>query len=203
MLYNRYAMYWFNYLDGYFPTEGSISNAVCVEQCPTSVNQTLKCLTDDVKCFNGTIISTYATSNIDLFCLPTTNINSVDIFQQFNSNVFNAWATDLRLGWLVLVGAAVAAMILSLIFLTMMRFCGRCIIWVSITVCILGMALIGILFILQAKGIVLNSYISENLSKLSYDSLIIIGSGFCGGSALLALIVICLRTRINIGSKSI
>lgn len=140
---------------------------------------------------------------MDYFCLPTTNIDSVDIFQEFNTNAFNAWAADLRLGWYVLIGAAVSAMILSLIFLAFMRFCGRCIIWVSITVCILGMALVGILFILQATGTTINPYISDHLSKLSKNSLIIIGSGFCGGSVLLALIAICLRTRINLGSKSI
>lgn len=72
-----------------------------------------------------------------------------------------------------------------------------------IVVCVVGMELIGVLFILEAKGINISSFISDNISTLSYNSLIIIGSGFIGGGVFIALICICLRSRINLGSKSV
>lgn len=65
------------------------------------------------------------------------------------------------------------------------------------------MELTGILFILQAKGISISSYVSGSISTLSYNSLIIIGSGFIVVGALLALIVICMRSRIALGSKAV
>lgn len=104
---------------------------------------------------------------------------------------------------MVLVGAAVIAMVASLLFLLVIRCCSGGIIWVSIFICIVGLELVGILFILQSQGITINQFVTDNLSKLSFNSLIIIGSGFIAGGVLIALIVVCLRSRIALGSKSV
>lgn len=120
-----------------------------------------------------------------------------------NSNVYSAWATELQRGWPVLVGALVVAMIASLAYLLMMRCCSGVLVWISITVAVLGMVLIGILFILQSQGIKVSSALSDNLTKLSYNSLLILGIGFTAAGVLLSLLVLCLRTRINMGTKAI
>lgn len=104
---------------------------------------------------------------------------------------------------MVLIGAAVAAMIASILFLLLIRCCTGVIVWISISIAIIGMELVGILFILQAKGINLNSFVASTLSTLSYNSLIIIGCGFIVAGVLFTLIVICLRSRIAMGSKSV
>lgn len=104
---------------------------------------------------------------------------------------------------MVLVGAAVIAMVASLLFLLVIRCCSAGIIWVFIFICIAGLELVGILFILQSQGISINQFVTVNLSTLSYNNLIIIGSGFIAAGVLIALIVACLRSRIALGSKSV
>lgn len=193
------------YSDGFFPVLGSISNAVCVSTCPTSNTTSIPCLTDGIFC-NSSILqaaNTYPTTEFQNYCVPNANVNNQDISQILNTNVYSAWAVDLRQGYLVLIGAAVAAMIASLVFLLFIRCCSKVLIWSSIFVCVTGMELVGILFILEAKGINISSFVSDNLSTLSYNSLIIIGSGFIGGGVFITLIAICLRSRINLGSKSV
>jgi hypothetical protein len=135
--------------------------------------------------------------------VPSTNINYQDLSQVLNTNVYSVWVTDLRAGWMVLVGAAVAAMIASLLFLCVVRCCSGCIIWTSIIICILGLEAVGIMFILQVNGIKVSPFISDNLSSLSINSLTIIGSGFMAAGFLFFLTVLCLRSRINTGSKSV
>lgn len=99
--------------------------------------------------------------------------------------------------------AALAAIILSLLFFVFVRLCTGPIIWLSIIVAVLGMLAIGILFLLQAKGIIVSDFISQNLSNFSYDTLIIAGSCLIVGSVLLALLAICLRSRISLGAKAV
>jgi hypothetical protein len=130
-------------------------------------------------------------------------VNNQDIWQSLNSNILNAWAYDLNSGWLVLLSAAIIAMAASLFFLIVVRCCTGLIIWVFIIICLLGMELIGILFILQAKGINVSSYVSNSVSTLSYNSLIILGSGLIVSGVLLSLIVLCMRSRIELGSKAV
>lgn len=196
-------MYLFPHSDAFFPTLGSISNAVCVSQCPSDNTTTVSCLFDNTTCTSSTITSSYATTSFLNYCVPTLTVNNQDITQAFNSNALTAWAVDLQRGWMVLVGAAVIGMVASLLFLLVIRCCSGGIIWVSIFICIVGLELVGILFILQSQGISINQFVTDNISKLSYHSLIIIGSGFIAGGVLIALIVVCLRSRISLGSKSV
>jgi len=55
----QHSVYQINHLDGFFPTLGTISNAVCVSECPTSSKMTVTCLTDTSKCTSGSITATY------------------------------------------------------------------------------------------------------------------------------------------------
>ena len=57
---------------------------------------------------------------------------------------------------MVLVLAALAAMILSLLFYVFVRCCTGTVIWVTIIVGIAGMLTVGVFFILQAKGVVVS-----------------------------------------------
>lgn len=104
---------------------------------------------------------------------------------------------------MVLVGAGVAAMIASLFFLVFIRCCAGVVIWFFIFVTVAGLEVVGIFFILEAKGVKISSFISDNLTTLSYNSLIIIGSGMIAAGVLIALLTICLRSKIALGSKSV
>lgn len=169
---------------------------------------TVSCLPDGAHCVqNGTtstITASYDTITFDYFCVPTISIANQDITQNINTNVLRAWALDLTVGWQILLGAAVLSMLSSLVFLCFVRCCTGIVIWITIFVCIVGMELIGILFILQAKGVDISSFIPQDaLSTLSYNSLIIIGSGLIVTGVLLVLITICLKSRIALGSKAV
>ena len=106
------------------------------------------CLIDNVTCTTGTIIASYPTLTLNNFCVPTGTTNFQDISQIVNTNLFRAWALDLSQGWMVLVGAGIAAMLASMAFLIFVRCCTGIVIWITIFVCICGMEVIGIFFIL-------------------------------------------------------
>ena len=103
----------------------------------------------------------------------------------------------------MLVLAAVAAVILSLIFFVFVRCCAGPVIWFAIFVCNAGMITIGVFFILQAKGVTVTDFISKQLTTFSYDTLIIVGSSLIGAAALLILLSICMRSRIAMGTKAV
>lgn len=103
----------------------------------------------------------------------------------------------------MLILAAVAGVVLSLFFFAFVRCCAGPIIWMAIFVCIAGMMTIGVFFILQAKGITVADFVSQQLSTISYDTLIIVGSCLIGGSVLLSLLAFCLRSRIAMGVKAV
>jgi hypothetical protein len=174
-----------------------------VAACPTTANQVTQCLADSVNCISGTFTPTYTAFALDNYCIPDTIGNNINVGVIFNFNSYETWAYDLREGWVVLLVAALAAIVLSLMFFVFVRLCTGPIIWLSIIVAVLGMLTVGIFFLLQAKGIVVSDFISQNLSTFSYDTLIIAGSCLIVGSVLLALMAICLRSRISLGAKAV
>jgi len=113
------------------------------------------------------------------------------------------WIYDLQTGWAVLVAAAGAAIVLSIIFFLFVRCCAGPIIWLAIIILIGGMITVGVFFILEAKGVTVPDFIASSLSTISYDTLIIVGSSLIGGAVLVLLIVICLRSRISMGAKAV
>ena len=85
-------------------------------------------------CITGVFTNTVETFNFDNYCVPdTSNISSF-----FDSNALKAWASDLSRAWYVLVVAAFAAVLLSLLFLVFVRCCAGVMIWMMIIVAILG-----------------------------------------------------------------
>ena len=201
-------MYIYYDVVGFFPNGGitSTSNtngAVCVASCPTVANQVTNCLADSVNCISGTFTPTYTSFAINSYCIPNSIADGVNIESIFKFNSYEKWAYDLREGWIVLLVAALAAIVLSLVFFVFVRLCAGPIIWLCIIIAVLGMLTVGIFFLLQAKGIVVSDFISQNLNQFSYDTLIIAGSCLIGASVLLALLTICLRSRIALGSKAV
>jgi len=130
-------------------------------------------------------------------------VSDVNLSTIFDLDSYEQWAYDLREGWPVLLVAVFAAILLSLLFFVLVRICAGPIIWISIILAILGMLAVGIFFILEAKGVIISDFVSSNLSQFNYDTLIIAGSCLIAGSVLLALLVICLRTRISVGAKAV
>ena len=85
----------------------------------------------------------------------------------------------------------------------LVRCCALAVIWVSIVLAVGGMIVIGIFFILTAKGIVIDGYIWDRLSDFSYDALIIVGSILLGMAFFLLILVICLHSRIVMGARAV
>lgn len=122
----------------------------------------------------------------------------------FSSKIITVWAFDLLNGWPVLVGSFVVSIVMSIIFLLIIRCCVTVLIWIFIVIAFIGLELIGILFILEAKGINISAKLSETIiSTLSYDTLLIVGIVLIVIGVLFLLLVICLRTKIMLGSKAV
>jgi hypothetical protein len=113
----------------------------------------MNCLIDNINCLNGVFTSTYSTLTVDYFCMPSFNINDIGMNDFFSYNVYSLIAFNLKSGWPILVGAGICAMIASLIFLIIINCCTGIVIWFFIAIAFGGCTGIGILFILQAKGV--------------------------------------------------
>jgi len=175
---------------------------MCISQCPSN-GQTVSCLQDSVNCPHGTFFSAYDFVPFEIVCVKAVHVNGVDITSFFSYNSYSAWAFDLQAGYLILIGAAIAAMICSLIFLLIVRCCAGVMIWFAIAACISGLEIIGVLFILQAKGIQIAQFINTQLNTLSFNTLIIIGSGLIAAGVFILLLAFCLRSRIKMGSRAV
>lgn len=131
------------------------------------------------------------------------SVSDINIESVFSPNAYESWVYDLQTAWVVVIVAAVAAVLLSLLFFIFVRICTGPIIWLAITITILGMITIGVFFILQAKGVTVSTFISDRLSSFTYDTLIIIGSILIAAALILLLLVICLRSRLSMGAKAV
>jgi hypothetical protein len=174
-----------------------------VSECPQTANAPASCLTDSTNCLAGSFTPTYSSFPLETYCIPNTIGQDINLGSVFDLNSFENWAYDLGQGWIVLAVSVGAAVLLSLLFFVFVRLCTGPIIWLTISLCVLGMLTVGVFFILQAKGVVVSDFITQNLSTLSYNTLIIVGSCLLGGAVLLALLVLCLRSRIAMGAKAV
>jgi hypothetical protein len=105
--------------------------------------------------------------------------------------------------WIVLLLSAAAAIVLSLLFFVFVRICASFIIWLAVVVAIGGMLTVGVFFILTAKGVVIDDYVYQHLSDISYDTLIVVGSAILVAAFLLFLLVLCLHSRLTMGTKAV
>jgi hypothetical protein len=129
--------------------------------------------------------------------------DNINIEVYFNFNAFEQWGFELREGWPILVVAIFASIILAVIFLFLLRCCAVPIIWLFIVIGVLSMLLIGIYFILTARGVVISTFLEANLSQFSFDSMLTVGIILIGVAVLMGLIVICLSSRITMGANAV
>lgn len=61
----------------------------------------------------------------------------------------------------------------------------------------------GVFFILTAKGVVIDDYVYSHLSDLSYNTLLIVGSAVIVAAFLFFLLVLCLHSRLTMGTKAV
>ena len=83
------------------------------------------------------------------------------------------------------------------------RCCAGFIIWIMIVIGVLGIEFIGIMFILEAKGVKVSPYINNHIASVSYDTLVIVGSCLIVVGVILLVLVVCLRSRIAMGVKAV
>ena len=199
MLDHPVHQYSLPYLDGYFTNPGSVDNAICVRSCPTQANEVVECLADGQLCITGLYSDTVETFDFDNYCVPDTG----NISDFFNESAIESWASDLGRGWPVLLAAAAAAMILSMFFMLFVRCCAGVVIWVMIMIGVVGIELVGIMMILEAKGVNISPYLNSHIESVSYDTLIIVGSCLIVFGVILFILVVCLRSRISQGIKAV
>ena len=88
-------------------------------------------------------------------------------------------------------------------FLLFIRCCAGVVIWIMIIIGFIGIELVGIMMILEAKGFNISPYLNNTLESVSYDTLIIVGSCLIVFGVILLVLVICLKSRINQGIKAV
>lgn len=120
-----------------------------MSSCPTSTVAT-SCLSDGNVCATGSFTPLYSSFPIAFYCIPDIVFGQVNIQSIFSFNLdsIGTWIYDLQTGWAVLVAAAGAAIVLSIIFFLFVRCCAGPIIWLAIILFIGGMITIGVFFIL-------------------------------------------------------
>ena len=198
-------LYFWSYLDGYITNLSSMTNAVCVRTCPTSANIPSQCLSDGLStspCVAGLFTPSYPSFAVDSYCVPN-NATNINIESLFSGDAYEAWVYDMDTAWIVLLCSAGAAIILSLMFFIFVRMCASFIIWLSVVIAIGGMITVGVFFILTAKGVVVDDYVYDHLDGLSYNTLIIVGSAILVAAFLLFLLVLCLHSRLSMGTKAV
>jgi uncharacterized membrane protein YagU involved in acid resistance len=77
---------------------------------------------------------------------------------------------DIRICWLVFIGALVASFIIGLVYFFLMRACAGCMVWLSLLTFVLGTLAIGIYMFMYTKGVKLID-IPFNLSQYNSDTL--------------------------------
>jgi hypothetical protein len=172
-----------------------------VQACPSAGGLT-PCLPDGQSCLLGVFTPAYSSFALDSYCLPS-NMTNINLESLFGPDAFESWAYDLQTGWVLLAVSALAAILLSLLFLLFVRICAGFIIWLTAVVAIGGLATVGVFFILTAKGVVIDDFVYDNLTTLSYNTLIITGSISIAGAFLLFLLLLCLHSRVTMGAKAV
>ena len=117
MQYFAVSMYSWAYAVGYLPDQASLSNAVCLAECPSVVTSPVTCLTDSSSCLTGTITPAYPSVALGIYCIPVSS--NLEGILDFNS--FEQWAFDIREGWVILVISLFAAIFFSFMFLLLVR----------------------------------------------------------------------------------
>ena len=179
-----------------------MNKAVCVKECPGTAGSLTECLIDGVTCDLAFFKPSYASFAIDSYCVPS-NISNVNIESLFSPGTYESWLYDMQTAWVVLALAAGGAILLSLLFFVFVRCCAGFVIWTTTICAIAAMMTLGVFFILTAKGVVIDDYVSNNLSDLSYDTLMATGIVSIIGAILLFLLVCCLHSRLQTGIKAV
>ena len=122
---------------------------MCVNECP-KINQTVNCLIDGAFCINGAYKapSNYSTFAILTYCVPDPKYRGTPVTQYFDYNIVVQWVFDIQDGYLIIVGAAVAAVILAIVYSCFLRCLTGCILYTSLFVIEIILIGVGILIIM-------------------------------------------------------
>jgi solute carrier family 44 protein 1 (choline transporter-like protein) len=121
------------------------------------------------------------------YCLP--DLERVhELFNAAGLNLLGEWIMDLYTGWRVLLISIAVSIILTLIYLTILKCFTRALIWTSIAATILFLAALGFIFLRKCQ-----EEANEDYAKI-YKLLIII---FWSIDGLMILLVFCLYKDIK------
>ncbi len=137
-------------------------------------------------------------SSIDVggvFCMPDV---TGSVTQVINFSILTQVFADIKISYLVLLGALAAAFLLGFIYFGLMRCCAGVLVWLSLTVFILGTLAVGVYMYMYTKGIKLID-VPFDLSTYSATNLQITSYVLWGVSVLTVVLVICCWNRIRLG----
>ena len=96
----------------------------------------------------GQITSSYDTFDIFIFCAPDQLGDGSSIAQDLGFSTVGQWAYDIQNGYPVLLIAVGVAIIMTFIYICLLRCCTGVLLWVSIVLLILGFIAVGVLIFL-------------------------------------------------------
>lgn len=178
----------------YMPNVTSLNfTAVCLKECPTIAGTSVDCLGSIC---TSPILASYKSINVgDVICIPDPSDNSV--VQAVNANILTRVFADIKICWMVFVGALGASFILGFIYFCFMRVCAGVVVWLSIFTFVMGTLAVGIYMFMYTKGVKLIE-IPFSLSQYSKDSLEYTAYALWFLSFLAMLIVVCAWSRIRL-----
>ena len=120
-------------------------------------------------CLTGTYTApgNYSTFPILDYCVPDPNFKGQAITSYFDYNIIVQWVFDIEDGYLIIIGSAVAAIILVIIYSCLLRCITGCILYTSLVVIEIVFIGVGILLILEAANVELVRQLPVNLARLS------------------------------------
>lgn len=87
----------------------------------------------------------------DVVCVPDPNTTTVT--QAINFNVLTQVFADIKICYWIFVGALAGSFIVGFIYFWLMRWCAGVLVWLSLTVFILGTISVGVYMFLFTKGV--------------------------------------------------
>jgi hypothetical protein len=99
--------------------------------------------------------------------VPDPNFKGQAITSYFDYNIIVQWVFDIEDGYLIIIGSAVAAIILVIIYSCLLRCITGCILYTSLVVIEIVFIGVGILLILEAANVELVRQLPVNLARLS------------------------------------
>jgi hypothetical protein len=174
-----------------FASSGNV--ALCLPACPTQFGYVQASFTDAAgKVVTGSF-PTYPSNVFLTYCFPSqAGSNRTNVLQSFSSTAFARTIADLGQSWEIILLGAVIALVLSVLFLGLLKTCGGCVVWLVLITLVVSLGAGGA-FAWNQSNVAATTNIQNGLR------------GFAIAAWVLMVVIVCmicfLRQRIMLATE--